>query len=85
MWHFLNPPYDIQTSLSKYDQTRNDWNSDIHLISTYIFLGQDRTYGSTTTIRLLIKQIYEYEKLSVGGSQITEFDSEYGSKLHVSI
>jgi hypothetical protein len=77
MWHFLNPPYDIQASLSKYDQTRNDWNSDIHLISTYIFLGQDeRRMVAQQPYKLLIKQIYEYEKLSVGGSQITEFDSK---------
>ena len=77
MWHFLNPPRDISGTLSLYDQTRNDWNADIHLISTYIFLGQDeRRMIATQPSKLLIKQIYEYEKLSVGGSQITEFDSK---------
>lgn len=77
MWHFLNPPQDISGTLSLYDQTRNDWNTDIHLISTYIFLGQDeRRMIATQPYKLLIKQIYEYEKLSVGGSQITEFDSK---------
>lgn len=77
MWHFLNPPQDISGSLSLYDQTRNDWNSDIHLISTYIFLGQDeRRMVAQQPYKLLIKQIYEYEQLSVGGSQITEFDSK---------
>jgi hypothetical protein len=77
MWHFLNPPRDISGSLSLYDQTRNDWNSDIHLISTYIFLGQDeRRMVAQQPYKLLIKQIYEYEQLSVGGSQITEFDSK---------
>ena len=77
MWHFLNPPRDISGTLSLYDQTRNDWNTDIHLISTYIFLGQDeRRMIATQPYKLLIKQIYEYEKLSVGGSQITEFDSK---------
>ena len=77
MWHFLNPPQDISGTLSLYDQTRNYWNTDIHLISTYIFLGQDeRRMIATQPYKLLIKQIYEYEKLSVGGSQITEFDSK---------
>jgi len=77
MWHFLNPPRDISGTLDLYDQTRNDWNTDIHLISTYIFLGQDeRRMIATQPYKLLIKQIYEYEKLSVGGSQITEFDSK---------
>ena len=77
MWHFLNPPRDISGTLALYDQTRNDWNTDIHLISTYIFLGQDeRRMIATQPYKLLIKQIYEYEKLSVGGSQITEFDSK---------
>lgn len=77
MWHFLNPPQDISGTLSLYNQTRNDWNSDIHLISTYIFLGQDeRRMVAQQPYKILIKQIYEYEKLSVGGSQITEFDSK---------
>lgn len=77
MWHFLSPPQDINASLDTYNQSRNDWNSDIHLISTYIFLGQDeRRMVAQQPYKLLIKQIYEYEQLSVGGSQITEFDSK---------
>tara|TARA_B100001059_G_scaffold48770_1_gene41748 strand:+ start:18030 stop:19676 length:1647 start_codon:yes stop_codon:yes gene_type:complete len=77
MWHFLNPPQDISGTLSLYEQTRNDWNSDIHLISTYIFLGQDeRRVLASQSYKLLIKQIYEYEQLSVAGTQITEFDSK---------
>lgn len=77
MWHFLNPPQDISGTLSLYDQTRNDWNSDIHLVSTYIFLGQDeRRVIATQPYKLLIKQIYEYETLSVAGTQVTEFDSK---------
>lgn len=77
MWHFLNPPQNINASLDTYNQSRNDWNSDIHLISTYIFLGQDeRRMVAQQPYKLLIKQIYEYEQLSVGGSQITEFDSK---------
>jgi len=77
MWHFLNPPQDIDGTLSLYNQTRNDWNTDIHLISTYIFLGQDeRRVVAQQPYKLLIKQVYEYEKLSIGGSQISEFDSK---------
>ena len=77
MWHFLNPPRDISGTLALYDQTRNDWNTDIHLISTYIFLGQDeRRLIAPQPYKLLIKQVYEYEKLSVAGSQIVEFDSK---------
>lgn len=77
MWHFLSPPQNINASLDTYNQNRNDWNSDIHLISTYIFLGQDeRRMVAQQPYKLLIKQIYEYEQLSVGGSQITEFDSK---------
>ena len=77
MWHFLNPPRDISGTLALYDQTRNDWNTDIHLISTYIFLGQDeRRLIAQQPYKLLIKQVYEYEKLSVAGSQIVEFDSK---------
>ena len=41
MWHFLQPPSDFKSLFENYDTTRNDWNSDVHLIGTYIFLGQD--------------------------------------------
>ena len=41
MWKFLQPPPGLPTTstenTSQYEIKRNDWNTDIHLIGTYIF------------------------------------------------
>ena len=37
LWRFIQPPQDVAASQEFYNVTRNDWNSDVHLISTYVF------------------------------------------------
>ena len=77
MWHFLQPPSDVLASTNLYDTTRNDWNSDVHLIGTYIFLGQDeRRMFAQQPHNILIKQVQEYEHLSIAGSQLLDIDSK---------
>ena len=45
----------------KYADRRTDWNSDIHLISTYAFLSDDENrYFATNSHDYLIKDVYEY-------------------------
>ena len=41
MWRFLQPPKDLNANTSLYNQNIFDWKADIHLMGTYIFLGQD--------------------------------------------
>ena len=61
MWRFLQPPADKKASTSLYNQTRNDWNSDIHLISTYIFLGkEEQRVMAKMNHKILMKQVYTY-------------------------
>lgn len=76
MWHFLQPPSDFKSLFENYDTTRNDWNSDVHLIGTYIFLGQDeRRVFAEQNHHILIKQPFEYEHLSCAGSKVLDIET----------
>lgn len=64
-YRFLNsPPEHGDAPLYKltYTDNRNDWNSDVHLISTYGFLSdQENRQFAKSTHEYLIKDIREYE------------------------
>ena len=74
---FLQEPRDILASQELYDTTRNDWNADVHLMATYIFLGQEENaFFAQNEHKLLIKQCYTYDHLGVAGSKIVEMESK---------
>ena len=76
LWRFLQPPRDFAASTELYNATRNDWNSDVHLISTYIFLGQDeRRMFAQQSHNILIKQVKEYDFLGTSGSKLVSMES----------
>ena len=67
---FFKPPQDISGTLSLYEQTKYCWNSDIHLISTYMDQMKDVFLHSCTDY--LLNKLQEYEQLSVANdTQIT--------------
>ena len=77
MWRFIQPPADHAASTSLYNQNKNDWNSDIHLISTYIFLGkEEQRVMAQNSHNILMKQVYTYTFLGIAGSQIVEIESK---------
>jgi len=68
LWRFIQPPADIKASTSLYNKNKNDWNSDIHLISTYIFLGkEEQRIMAQNSHSILMKQIYKYTFLDMAG------------------
>ena len=76
IWRFLQAPYDVTANTSLYNKTVTDWKADIHLMGTYVFLGQDeRRIMAADQHNLLITQLYTYEFLDVSGSQIVEIES----------
>ena len=76
LWRFLQPPRDFAASTELYNTTRNDWNSDVHLISTYIFLGQEeRRMFAQQSHNMLIKQVKEYDFLGTSGSKLVSMES----------
>ena len=76
LWRFLQAPQDVAASEELYNQSRNDWNSDVHLIGTYIFLGQEeRRMMAQNSHTILLKQVKEYDFLGQAGSKIIEMES----------
>ena len=59
-----------------YTNRRNDWNTDIHLIGTYIFLGdEERRVMATQEHNILIKSKYEWDYFNTTGSKRIEIPS----------
>ena len=70
MWRFLQAPRDISANAIDYLNRRNDWNADIHLIATYIFLSnEERRQMAAQNHNYLIKAQYEHDFLNATGSR----------------
>ena len=77
MWRFLQAPLDKFANTALYNKNIFDWKADVHLIGTYIFLGQDeRRVFAAKEHKLLYKQIYTYDFFDVAGSKIVEIESK---------
>lgn len=77
MWRFLQAPYDEKATTTLYNKNVMDWKADVHLIGTYVFLGQDeRRIMAAEQHNLLITQLYTYNFLDISGSQIVEIESK---------
>ena len=74
LWRFLQPPpsiYKLRESPNVYyTNKRNDWNADIHILSTYIFLdNEERNMIASKNHSTLIKTHYEWDFLNSTGSK----------------
>ena len=77
MWRFLQAPFDKKASTALYNKNIFDWKADVHLMGTYIFLGQDeRRVFAAKEHKLLYKQVYTYDFFDVAGSKIVEIESK---------
>ena len=73
---FLHPPPDLLLNQNSYEDLRTNWNSDIHLISTYAFLSDDeiRNYALKEQ-KYLIKQSYTTKYNNIVGSNRIDLKS----------
>ena len=71
--NFIRTPPNVELT---YTDKRTNWNSDIHLISTYGFLSKDenRVFASESH-EYLIKEVYEHTFHNVVGTQKVSVDS----------
>ena len=77
LWRFIQPPADIRASTKLYNKTKNDWNSDIHLVSTYIFLDkEEQRVMAQNSHNILMKQVYTHTFLDMAGSKIVDVESK---------
>ena len=84
LWRFIQPPPkpesgalpDYIASWRGYQNKRNEWNTDIHLIGTYVFLSNDeRRQFAARPHSYLIKEQYQYDFLNSTGSQRVKIQS----------
>jgi hypothetical protein len=85
LWRFLQPPQKntaCRSTISEseengYDTKRNDWNADIHLISTYIFLDkEEQRVMAQNSHNILFKQIHSHNFFNIAGSHIIQIESK---------
>lgn len=77
LWKFLQEPTDEFSLDENYNQTINDWNSDVHLNCTYIFLSNDeRRLFAAKEHKILIKNIHKYDYYDVGGPKNINVESK---------
>jgi len=70
MWWFIQPPPTQPASPRQYLNKRQDWDADIHLLSTYIFLGKDeRRVFAANDHHYLVKLQYGHDFLNATGSK----------------
>lgn len=89
LWWFLQPPQDASgvivdeslltpqqnQSLGRYIR-KNNWDADIHLLSTYVFLSNDeRRMFASQPQNYIIKDIYQHDFLNVAGSRRVDIPS----------
>lgn len=73
---FLQSPPSTELNPEDFIEKRNNWNTDIHLISTYGFLADDeaRLFAAQEQ-KYLFKEIHEYKFLNITGSKRIEVET----------
>lgn len=83
-WKFLQSPPEASGDVDDfiqgiYPNKRTDWDNDIHLISSYVFLDEDeqRVFAAKPQ-EYLVKEVHEYNFYNITGSRRLELDSTKG-------
>jgi hypothetical protein len=73
---FLHPPPTLELLQNDYKDTRDIWDADVHLVSTYCFLSEDevRIFASQPQ-SYLVKQIYQTKYHDIVGTRKIDLKS----------
>lgn len=72
LYNFIYPPDNSGQTVTLPKQ--QNWNADIHLMSTFIFLdNKERIYMAEKNNEMLFTQMYEWINRDVAGSKVIEF------------
>lgn len=65
-----------ESGIDNFPNKKTNWNADVHIISTYGFLGQEevRVFAAKPQ-NYLIKEVYEWNQFNVTGTQKISLDS----------
>jgi len=70
MYRFLQAPPAVNIGPDKYTNKINNWNADIHLLSTYCFLSEEERLNFAMEDQLyLVKDIFEYKFENMVGTK----------------
>jgi hypothetical protein len=73
LFRFINPP--IDDGQMNRESTRNDWNTDIHLICNYVFLDQmEQKQVAENEQKYIVRLPYERDYLNVTGSRAIDIE-----------
>jgi hypothetical protein len=79
LYRFLQTPPSSDISSYNYENQISTWISDIHLVSTYIFLSeQERQWFISQNHIFLVKDILQYNFLNITGTQRLKLMSSNG-------
>ena len=77
MYRFLQTPPSKDMNPNDFVEQRDNWNADIHLISTYAFLSdEEQTLFASQEQKYLFKQVQNYNILNVTGNKKVEIESK---------
>jgi hypothetical protein len=73
MYRFLQTPPGVDLDTTKYQNQTVNWNADVHLEATYVFLSDlEQKKFAMEEHAYLVKDVYEYHFQNVVGSQRVE-------------
>ena len=76
MYRFLQTPPGVNIDMTSYQNQTVNWNADVHLEATYIFLSDaEQKKFAMEEHAYLVKDVYEYQFQNVTGSQRVELKS----------
>ena len=73
-YRFIHAPQDEKSVV--YQNKREDWNADVHLLANYVFLDTDEQRGfAETEQQYLVQQVFERDYFNVTGTVSVEIQS----------
>tara|TARA_Y100000022_G_scaffold158857_1_gene141582 strand:- start:1701 stop:3269 length:1569 start_codon:yes stop_codon:yes gene_type:complete len=77
LYRFLQSPPSDDLDSDDFLEKRNNWNADIHLISTYGFLSDEESkLFASQEQKYLFKEVQTYKFLNITGNKRVELDSK---------
>tara|TARA_B100001063_G_scaffold246432_1_gene285553 strand:- start:4607 stop:6289 length:1683 start_codon:yes stop_codon:yes gene_type:complete len=76
MYNFLQTPPSVELNKDDYVDKRNEFNADVHMVSTYCFLSdEEQRVFSLNEHKYLFKEIHQYNFKNITGSNKIKLDS----------
>ena len=76
MYNFLQTPPSVELNATDFPDKRNEFNADVHLISTYCFLSdEEQRVFSLNDHKYLFREVHKYNFKNITGSNKIKIDT----------